>query len=113
MTYESFIEGQDHITITIYDGEGGECLSQQEHEFRHAIKGLIGRPSIHSGCIKISTGVQINVLKPKLKSNDSVLQKLPAQLIIAFGFACFVGSYVIFSYIKRQNIKHRKQKCSR
>jgi hypothetical protein len=102
MTFESFIEGQDHVTITIYDGEGDECLSKQEHEAKHAIHGLIGRPSIHLGCSKISTDVQINVIKPKLKSNDSILQNLPAQFIIALGFACIVGSCVIFSYIKRE-----------
>jgi hypothetical protein len=102
MTYESFTEGLDHISITIYDGEGGECLSQQEHESRHAIQGLIGRPTMHLGCNKISTGVHIKVLKPKLKSNDSILLKLPAQLIIAFGFASLVGSCIIYSYIKRK-----------
>lgn len=102
MTYESFTEGLDHLSIKIYDGEGGECLSQQEHTSRNAIQGLIGRPTMHLGCNQISTGVQIKVLKPRLKSNDSILHKLPPQLIIAFGFASLVGSCIIYSYVKRK-----------
>ena len=35
MTYESLSEVHDNITIAIYDGVGGDCLSKDEHMIKY------------------------------------------------------------------------------
>ena len=88
ITYESLEEGSDVILIKIYDGLGGDCLSQFEHNQKYTQNQYLGRMTIHNSCITSEISVPINIGKynsPELKS----LRILPFQLIIAFGFACF------------------------
>lgn len=88
MTYESLDEGHDVILIKIYDGLGGDCLSQFEHNQKYTQNQYLGRMKVQNSCTTSEISIPINIGKynsPELKS----LRILPFQLIIAFGFACF------------------------
>ena len=46
MTYESLgPEGDDEIAIAVYDGEGGGCLTAEEHDARRGGEALLYRES--------------------------------------------------------------------
>ncbi len=101
MIYESVSDGYDNITISIYDGIGGECLTQAEHMTSFDEYNITGPYTIHkqistdsdnitmtssSYCHVIEKVIQVQVIQ---KESNILLQKnvrigdIPIQLWIA------------------------------
>lgn len=106
MTFESLEEGEDEILISIFDGEGGECLSSMEHEILYIIKGYKGQPSSHKGCKITSGSIPVNILKYNNGNTSQGMKKFPLQL----GVASLFGSTVLFLLIafKIRSLRVRK-----
>lgn len=106
MTFESLQEGEDEIVISIFDGEGGECLSSMEHEILYIIKGYKGQSSLHKGCKITSRSIPVNVLKYSNGKNSRGVKNFPMQL----GVASIFGGAVFFLLIafKIRSLRARK-----
>eukprot|EP01083_Nonionella_stella_P005201 15083_1 len=106
MTFESLEEGEDEIVISIFDGEGGECLSSMEHEILYIIKGYKGQPSLHKGCKITSRSIPVNVLNYSNGKSTRGMKKFPMQL----GVASIFGATVLFLLIafKIRSLRARK-----
>ena len=90
MSFESVREGRDEIVIAIYDGEGGECLSDAEHNIRMGIPSDESencRGSVHHGCMVSLESIPFNVVKSPswIPTNQahSVTKIIPLQLWVA------------------------------
>ncbi len=46
--YDSLIEGHDNITLTIFDGTGGDCLTEDEHITKYKLYNFSSPYTIHS-----------------------------------------------------------------
>jgi len=91
MTYESLVLGDDEILVTIHDGEGGECLSSIEHSTKYFLNQYKGMPTIHQRCTSVLRSMSVKVLDFEVSGNEeSMLKRLPLQLIIACVFAVVV-----------------------
>ena len=89
MTYESLNEGFDNISLTIYDGVGGNCLTEVEHIARYNLYNVTGPYSIHRdennvSCHKVEKLIPIHVVtKGKTVETGWYLDEAPMQLWVA------------------------------
>lgn len=73
LVYEPIVLMEDHVVIQIYDGQGGDCLSAQEHELplqngSHA--------TIHRGCFQVNSTIPI-LPPPPSRSDDNGIFGIP------------------------------------
>ena len=97
LMYEGFVEGIQPIYISIYDGEGGNCLSSNEHHMTRKRENFQGPSTIFNGCI-VSTGkLLVSVLAYDEDRFSTKLNPVPLQLMVALlsGFVLlFIYGYI-------------------
>lgn len=94
LMYEGFVEGMQPIYISIYDGEGGNCLSSDEHHTTRIRENIQGPPTTFTGCT-VSTGkllISVLAYNEGQLSNKSI--PIPLQLMVAL----LAGFILLFIY---------------
>jgi len=127
LMYESLIEGWDNISLTIYDGIDGNCLSYSQHKMKYGMYDVYGPFTIHGNdnvtCYKVEKIFQVNVVKKPIVDTNKWLDfsKIPMQLWVAI--IVLLSSSLILSLCsfcskwwatKRKNlVKQKKRRRSR
>jgi hypothetical protein len=107
MSFESLIEGHDNITITVYDGIGGDCLSAGEHMAKYNIDNVTGPFSVYNKdmnngtCRKVERLIPVHVTRKQLQSNNGnenkfIFGDIPLQLWVAI--IALVSSFAMISF---------------
>ena len=102
MTYESLNEGYDNITLSIYDGVGGDCLSISDHMTKYNLYNVKGPYTVHnftqsnSSCHQLMKTVPVYVTKKGIETKkNGVFHEFPMQLWVAS--IALLSSFLIVS----------------
>ncbi len=122
--YERLTEGYDNISVSIYDGVGGDCLTADEHMTKYNLNNITGPYTIHSRdkdnstCQKVEKSIPVHIVKKELEEKskgiiDDILGDLPIQLWVAMIALVLSFALILFFSINCSKGGKRRKKRSK
>lgn len=98
LEYRGLVAGlADNVTIIVYDGQGGECLTASEHWQYQQLSGN-RYPSLHRGCNVVRTVIEVPAMGVESvtggstrEGNGSIVPDVLFWLVCLLALCCFGG----------------------